>query len=328
MEEAQRIHQQGRLDEAEKAYRRILERFPDDPLARHFLGVVHWQRGELDAAEPLMRASVAAQPGAAPLRNNLALLLRDRGLPREARAELEAALAIDPGYVEARTNLGDTLLREREFGAAVTELERAATDARAPAETFYTLALAYERTNRHPEAVGALSAAFERMPDDVSRMRSELDRLFAEPPSPASGERIRRLREALASHALFTKCAYRAGQMALVAGQAREGWAGYHWRPGRLAFERRAHAPGTFETPRLPSRLAGITVGIEEEQGIGDTLFFLRWAPFLKATGARLAFAGDARLHGLLARTRLFERHSQTKKTITNREGTPIKISH
>jgi tetratricopeptide (TPR) repeat protein len=268
---------------------------------------VHWQRRELDAAEPLMRASIAARPDAAPMRNNLALLLRDRGLAAEARAEFEAALALDPGYVEARSNLGDTLLREREFGRAVAELERAADDSRAPAETFYTLGLAYERTGRHADALAALSRAFERMPSEVRQMAGELERLLEAPASPATGERIRALREALASQPLFAKCAYRAGQTALLAGRLAEGWAGYHWRPGRLAFERRPHAAGTFETPRLPGQGAGLLVAIEEEQGLGDTLFFLRWAGPLRTAGARLMFRGDARLQPILERTGHFD---------------------
>ena len=39
------------------------------------------------------------------------------------------------------------------------------------------------------------------------------------------------------------------------------------------------------------------------EQGLGDVLFFLRWARLLRERGATLDFAGDARLHGMLART-------------------------
>ena len=145
------------------------------------------------------------------------------------------------------------------------------------------------------------------MPAEVRQMAGELERLLEESPSPAAGGRIRQLREALASQPLFAKCAYRAGQTALLAGRLREGWAGYHWRPGRLAFERRPRAAGTFETPRLPGQGAGLLVAIEEEQGLGDTLFFLRWAGPLREAGARLMFRGNARLLPILERTRLFE---------------------
>jgi hypothetical protein len=45
---------------------------------------------------------------------------------------------------------------------------------------------------------------------------------------------------------------------------------------------------------------------IRGEQGLGDVLFFLRFAPGLKARGAALRFIGEARLLPLLERTGLF----------------------
>jgi hypothetical protein len=42
------------------------------------------------------------------------------------------------------------------------------------------------------------------------------------------------------------------------------------------------------------------------EQGLGDILFFLRFAVPLREAGVRLAFSGDARLHPMLRRTGLF----------------------
>jgi hypothetical protein len=43
------------------------------------------------------------------------------------------------------------------------------------------------------------------------------------------------------------------------------------------------------------------------EQGLGDILFFLRFAAPLREAGAPLVFAGEPRLHGILARTGWFE---------------------
>jgi hypothetical protein len=43
------------------------------------------------------------------------------------------------------------------------------------------------------------------------------------------------------------------------------------------------------------------------EQGLGDTLFFLRWAPLLREAGCVLHFAGHRPLIPLLARAGLFE---------------------
>jgi tetratricopeptide (TPR) repeat protein len=264
LDRAQLTHQQGNLDEAERQYLSILERFPAEPLAQHFLGVLHGHRGRLAEAEPLIRQSIAARPDLAPLRNNLGLMLRDSGRTPEALAEFRAALAIDAGYVEAATNLGDTLLRMRDVEGAIAELERVAARPEALAESFYVLGLAYERANRQGDALEALRKA----------------RALLRPDDPR--------------HPLFLKIAYRAGQTALALGKLDEGWAGYQWRPTRRAMP-------------FPERLQGAVVVVEEEQGLGDTLFFLRYAEALRDLGARLVFRGDVRLHPLLERARLFE---------------------
>src|SRR6185503_11463503 len=52
---------------------------------------------------------------------------------------------------------------------------------------------------------------------------------------------------------------------------------------------------------------AGERVTLVAEQGLGDVLFFLRFARELQVAGVRLELAGDARLLPLLARTRLFD---------------------
>ena len=268
LERAQLAHQQGRIDEAERAYRAILDRHPGEPVAEHFLGVVQWQRGQLEEAEARMRRSIAARADAAPFRNNLALVLRDRGKAQEALAEFRAALAIDAGYAEAATNLGDTLLRTGAIQEAVAILRRASDAPTALVETFYMLGLALERAGRDEESLDALRRARERLGADTASR-------------------------------LSAKVRYRLGQTALRLGELEEGWAGYAWRPSRIAAGRDA-AP-------LPERLEGLTVAIEEEQGLGDTLFFLRYAGGLRARGARLAFRGDARLAPILGRTGLFE---------------------
>ena len=326
LERAQAAHQRGELHAAEQLYREVLARDPAEAVALHFLGVIHWQRGNFAEAEAPMRQSVAARPDLPPFRNNLGLLLRDLHRNREAIEAFEAAIAIDAGYLEARTNLGDTLLRNGEAEAAVAHLERAGADPAAPVETFYTLALAYERAGRFADSLSAHRRAAERLPADVRRLGADLrgwseakcaieERRFAGAPETAGesgaradlGRLMRAAREKLASHPFFAKVAFRAGQSALLVGELDEGWEGYQWRKPRLAFERRARRGGTFESPRLPRTIEGAVIAIEQEQGLGDTLFFLRYAAALRERGARVVFRGDPRLLPLLERAALFD---------------------
>jgi hypothetical protein len=82
----------------------------------------------------------------------------------------------------------------------------------------------------------------------------------------------------------------------LQAGSLREGFALYEWR-------RRGAAPSVL--PGEPwlggTPIAGKTIFLQAEQGFGDTLHFIRYAPLLAAQGARVAAAVPAPLKPLIA---------------------------
>ena len=232
VQRALEAHRAGRLDEAERAYREILERQPGHAVATHYLALILWTGGDLTRAEAGLRASVAADPTVADFHNNLGLLLRDTGRADAAAEAFRAALRIDPGWAEAHSNLGLALESAGDWDSAITA---------------------------HHEAV-------------------------ARAPGFAAG------RQNLA-RALLTR------------GDFGEAWNAYRWR---LVARGAASAPPQERAARLPASLAGRRFALIAEQGLGDILFFLRFAPALVQRGAALAFRGDVRLHAMLSRTGFF----------------------
>ena len=145
LQNAIRIHQAGRLDEAEKIYRQILEADPGHADALHFLGVLAHQKdrqeeaaeliskaiaanpengmfhyhlgnvrlrqGKLNDAAESFRRAVEANPGDVMGYNNLGGVLNDLGKPAEAIPYLEKAAALQPGYVDAHDNLGNAYIK-------------------------------------------------------------------------------------------------------------------------------------------------------------------------------------------------------------------------
>ena len=230
--QALRLHQQGRVDEAEKLYAQVLSRDPAHAVATHYLGMAAWQRGDPREGERLMRASIAFNPAIPDFHNNLGLLLRDTGRPAEAIACYRRTLEVDPRWFEAHNNLG----------------------------------LALEDFGRFEDAIDAY-----------------VQGISSEPRFGAARQNLARV--------------------LLTLGRYADGWEEYRWR---LVAQGLASAPPDQQARPLPATLAGRRLELVAEQGLGDIVFFLRFAPELVERGAELAFRGDARLHSVLERTGLF----------------------
>jgi len=96
----------GRMDEAEKAFRKVLELEPGNAAALNNLGNVARSRGRLDEAVRWYREAVRQNPGLVDPRLSLAAIEIGRGRMKAALKELEAILRIDPRNAKAHSNLG------------------------------------------------------------------------------------------------------------------------------------------------------------------------------------------------------------------------------
>ena len=122
LKQALALHQRGAPGDvaaAEATYRDVLAREPDNALAQHFLGVIHYQRGELATALPLLERAVAARPGEAEFHNNLGLALAAADRGTEALAAYRAALSLKPDHAVAWNNLGLALQARNDVRAAI-----------------------------------------------------------------------------------------------------------------------------------------------------------------------------------------------------------------
>jgi predicted O-linked N-acetylglucosamine transferase (SPINDLY family) len=118
-------HRAGRLAEAERGYRDILQRQPQHADSLNLLGVIALQTGNLEAALTLVQRAVALRPDAAVCRNNLGQILERLGRDDEAARCYEAALELDPSYAEPHNNLGLALARRDRLAEADAHYEKA-----------------------------------------------------------------------------------------------------------------------------------------------------------------------------------------------------------
>ena len=193
--------QQGRMAEAEQAFRHILRRDARDANAWHLLGLLSLRQGDTRNARRRIEKALgfapdqaiflnslgeahraAGEPGQAVVCfhkalalqadypeawNNLGNALRETGRAQEAEAAFRAALAQRPDYFNALHNLGGLLLELGEADAAIAVLERALALEPGSPQTLNSLGCALGQAGRAAEGVEALKRALDSSPDDA-----------------------------------------------------------------------------------------------------------------------------------------------------------------
>lgn len=107
LRQALKLHDEGRLDEAERLYRQILETAPDHPVVLNLLGLVAQSKGLHEQAVSFFARAVEQNPQSAEYHFNLAWSEERRGKAAEAIKAYLRALQLQPGIKEARNALGN-----------------------------------------------------------------------------------------------------------------------------------------------------------------------------------------------------------------------------
>lgn len=116
---AVRHHGQGRLAEAEVAYRRILAGDPDNAQALHLLGVVRHQAGDNGTALDLISRALEIDPDYADAHGNMGHVLTALNRADAALGHFTKATILEPALPEAHNNLGQALQRAGRLNDAI-----------------------------------------------------------------------------------------------------------------------------------------------------------------------------------------------------------------
>jgi tetratricopeptide (TPR) repeat protein len=123
------LHQAGALDQAEAAYREILQTSPTHGDALNLLGALLSQRGQHQAAIPLLKAACEQLPHHLDAGLNLAKALRLAGRVDDALVALDTVLAAAPARVDALVLRARCLRQLNRPDEACASLQQALTHA-------------------------------------------------------------------------------------------------------------------------------------------------------------------------------------------------------
>ena len=284
---ARALLQLGRMEAAALRLREALESCGDRPDALRLIAAGLLHAGEHAAAVAAFERYLASQPRDSAMRAKYALALVELDRLAEARTQIDLALpATSDASVQSAHGL--VLMNEKNVADAVEAFERALELEPGNAETRVNLAMALRALGRRGEMLPHMQAATSNGALDAGGL-ARLASLYGEEGDSATAM-------ALASSALQSSPSHPDAHRIMASellgdGQFEKGWRHYAFRTARGAV-----------LPRLPANLANADIALIQEQGIGDVLFFLRYARPLAEAGARLHVSADRRLEPLVRR--------------------------
>lgn len=173
LESAFALHTQGRLDEAESAYRLILAEpaaASDHPHALEGLGVLLFSQGRVHDATECFARRAQAPPPSALAHANLGEALRAQGRRDEADSELKRALELDPRLPQTWNSLALLAQDQGRFRDAESHSRAAIAHNPRFAAAYINLANALRSQERRAEAAGALRTALKLEPSNALAM--------------------------------------------------------------------------------------------------------------------------------------------------------------
>ncbi len=271
----------GRHDEAVTSLRRAVQITPSSAAAHYNLGTALRNAGRLKEAVVSFHHAIAADPQSAEAHYNLANTLREQKQFAEAEASYRDALRVRPGYVKAIINLANVLRDRERLDEAIAVLRTAVEQAPKYSTAHLNLGTALRDGGHFAEAVESLRAAValdETSADAHNNLGTALQALAQFSEAGQCYDRALRLDPKLAD-AHFSRATFRVRQ-----GDVEGGFAEYEWRWKCSNFSDRG-----FAQPRWDgSALDGRTILLYAEQGLGDTLHFVRFAKTARERGGRV----------------------------------------
>jgi tetratricopeptide (TPR) repeat protein len=273
-------HEQGQAERAVAYFQRALRLKPDAIELYNNLGSALQDVGRIEEAVVCYRKALALCPDAVEILDNLAGALRAQGQLEAAQACCERALAVAPNRVESHIALGAVLGERGRFEDAVQQYEQALVPAPDHPAAHNNIGVALVELGRAPDAVAHYRRA---LAVDPERAETHNNLGIALEHQGRFAEALVCYRRALALRPDYAEAHFNIAHALLVTGQFEEGWQEYEWRFAVARYDRNFVQPLWSGEP-----LAGRTILIHAEQGLGDTLQFIRYGAAVAERGGRV----------------------------------------
>ena len=254
--------QSGLIHEAIKLYKKSIDVFPNNQKSYFNLGTIFKEIGKLKEAELSYRKAIEIKSDYADAYSNLGNLLKDLGKLQEAELLTRKAIELNPNLANAHNNLGSILIDLGKLQEAELSIRKAIELNSELPNAYSNLGILYKDLGKLEEAELSTKKAIELDPDC-------LDTYF------------------------------NLAVIQLLRGNYDSGLNNYELRLNKTK------SISLHAKPKI-KRIYDINfqekekILIVSEQGLGDTLQYMRYVPYLRDKGLNISFCAQTKLHSLI----------------------------
>jgi len=280
------------LDSAIDSYLCSLKLDPHFISGHYNLGNTYKERDRFDEAIDSYCKTLALNPRHLSAYINLGIVYREQGKFTEAINCYQRALELDPNFADTHNNLGNVYREQEKFVEAINCYQRALELDPNFADAHNNLGNVYREQGKFAEAINCHQRALELDPNSgaihnsLGVFHKDLGKV---------DEAIECYQRALELKPTDPQINTNVAIMLLLKGDFENGWKQHEWRLKLKGYQR------DFLQPFWDgSGVEGKTLLIYSEQGLGDTIQFVRFLPILAHIGSKIAIQCQDQLKTLL----------------------------
>ncbi len=288
---------EGKIAEATQCYEQACNNDPTDSLAWLNQGYGRLVMGEIERAAECLQRALALDDTLADAHFLLGQI--ESGQPDAALAHFDAALKLDAAHAGALQGASRALYMMGRHAQALHHLDRWLAAVPGDIDALQGRAAVLLELGRNEEALAAASQVLASQPDSIDALDHASAACLR---LGGFDEGLSLLRHGLAVDPQHAGMHWNRGLALLTLGRLQEGWPEFEWRWQATVL---AQARPSFMTSHPAWRgedLGAMTLLLHAEQGLGDTIQFVRFAPLLAAKGARVLLLVPAPLADLCSR--------------------------
>jgi len=293
---------------------KLKENYPDPYFN---LGGIYKEQGDLKSAKKFYMKAIEIRPNFQDAHNNIGLIYHELGEYMQAINSYKNALDINPLYLNTLINLSISLKEIKDFDSAISVCKKAIDINKNHPEIYYNMASILKEKGDIESSDEAYQIAIKLRP---SYIEAYYNLALLKTENGDFSQAIELYKKSLKFGPKYYESIWNLSLLELLVGDYKSGWENYKYRWKR-------DKPPILHGNYIVNQWDGENIFkahkllIIAEQGLGDTIQYMRYIPYLIKKGINISFCAQDNLHTLIKESNIHNSPIKKNESILIKSG-------